>query len=562
MLKKSLFLGVLIWAGSAWAASAQEAIDLDMINRIRDQGFHHSQVVEILRHLTDDIGPRLTGSPQMRKANRWTRDRFAGWGLKNAHLEAFDFGRGWSFSKASVRMIAPHQVPLIALPKAWTPGTDGPIRGAVMKVAIDAEEDFARYHGKLSGKIVMLDPMRPFKEPSNEVFVRFTEQQLAELAVFKQPDARRREGRLIWLRGRLFRQKLYKFLAEEGVAAAINISGRDGGLIRVMGYTYRPGTAPTFPVLVMASEHYDRILRLLDDGTDVTLEIDVAARFYDDNPKAFNTIAEIPGHGHKPEIVMAGAHLDSWHGGTGAVDNGAGSAVVMEAARILKTLGVTPRRTIRFALWSGEEQGLLGSHAYVSRHFASRPEPEDPAQKDLPYFLREPTWPLHIKPDHKRLSAYFNIDNGSGRIRGIYGEENVAAKSIFATWFLPFRDLEAEVETLRGTGGTDHLSFDRVGLPGFQFVQDRLDYSSRLHHTNIDTFDHIQPDDLKQASVIMAAFLYHAAMREKPLPRKPLPVAPSAAEKVQREKEHQQAIEEHERKFKRRRYWDELPPHP
>ncbi len=558
MLKKPLFLAVLVWISAGAVAQAQEPVDLNMINRIRDQGFHHSQVIEILRHLTDDIGPRLTGSPQMREANRWTRDMFAKWGLKNAHLEDFEFGRGWSFTKASVRMIAPTKVPLIALPEAWTPGTEGPVEGAAVKVAIDAEEDFERYRGKLAGKIVMLDPPRPRKEPSNKLFVRFTDEELARLAVYKQPSPKQREGRLIWLRNRLFREKLYRFLAKEGVKAAINISSRDGALIRVTGYTYRPGTAPAFPVLVMASEHYGRIMRLLDDGTEVTLEIDVAARFYDDDPKAYNTIAEIPGKGIKPEIVMAGAHLDSWHGGTGAVDNGAGSAVVMEAARILKALNVKPRRTIRFALWSGEEQGLLGSHAYVSRHFASRPEPEDPTQKELPYFLREPTWPLQLKPDHKRLSAYFNIDNGSGRIRGIYGEENVAAKPIFAAWFAPFRDLEVKTETLRGTRGTDHLSFEAVGLPGFQFIQDRLDYFSRLHHTNIDTFDHVQPDDLRQASVILAAFLYQAAMREDRLPRKPLPVAPTAEEKARDDKERQRAIEAREREFKRKRYWDEI----
>ena len=541
-----------------FGTAAQEAVNLDVINRIRDEGFNRPQVTTTLQHLTDVIGPRLTGSPQLRAANDWTLGKFKEWGLVNGHLEAFEFGRGWSYSRASVHMLSPHAVPLGVVPKAWSPGTDGAVRGQVVVAEIDTVEDFERYRGKLRGKIVLLDEPGEFKEPSNDIFKRFDDEELADLSAFKIPDGKVSERRLIFRRAWLFRTPLYDFLAAEGVLAAVNLSEREAGLIRVMGYTYQPGDAPAFPVLVMASEHYNRLARLSELGRDVELEIDVSARFYDDDPNAYNTIAEIPGKGRDPELVMVGAHLDSWHGGTGAVDNGAGSAVTMEAVRILAAIGIKPNRTIRIALWSGEEQGLLGSRAYVAEHFASRPEPTDPETGKLPEFLRfEKTWPISLKPDHKRLSVYFNIDNGSGKIRGIYGEQNSAAKPIFQSWFGPFRDLDVKIETLRGTRGTDHLSFDAVGLPGFQFVQDRLDYRSRLHHTNIDAYDHIQPEDLKQASVILASFLYHAAMRDGMIPRKPMPTEPSAEEKERRAKAFEKMLKAKERKQKRESYWED-----
>jgi Zn-dependent M28 family amino/carboxypeptidase len=275
--------------------------------------------------------------------------------------------------------------------------------------------------------------------------------------------------------------------------------------------------------VVLIPEDYNRILRLLERGPEVELEVDVDAAFLDGDPTANNTVAEIPGTGAAGEVVMVGAHLDSWHGGTGATDNAAGCAVAMEAVRILRALAVAPRRTIRIALWSGEEQGLLGSAAYVAEHFASRPEPEDPAERELPPGLRQNPGPLTVKPDHTRLTAYFNLDNGGGRIRGVYTQENVAVEPIFTAWLAPFRDLGAGTVTARNTRGTDHQSFDRVGLPGFQFVQDGLDYTSRTHHTVADGYDHLVRDDLIQASVVLASFLYHAAMRPEMLPRKPLP---------------------------------------
>jgi carboxypeptidase Q len=296
------------------------------------------------------------------------------------------------------------------------------------------------------------------------------------------------------------------------------------------GGSWIAGETVGVPALVMAAEHYNGLLRLLDHDQPVELEVNVAASFLDGDNQAYDTLAEIPGTDKRDEIVMAGAHLDSWHAGTGATDNGAGSAVVMEAARILKALGVKPRRTIRFALWTGEEQGLYGSAAYVKQHFASRPENRDPEQKDLPERYREETWPLQLKPEHAKIAAYFNLDNGTGKVRGIYTEENAAVRPIFQAWLAPFSDLGAGTVTLRTTGGTDHVQFDRVGLPGFQFIQDEMDYETRTHHTDLDTYDHLQPQDLQQASVLMAAFLYNAAMRPEPLPRKPLPQEPQKKE--------------------------------
>jgi carboxypeptidase Q len=505
---------------------AAEPVDLEMVTRIRDEGLHRSQVLEIVSHLTDGIGPRLTGSPQLKEANEWTRKKLEDWGLANAHLEAYPFGRGWSFSKSAVRMVVPREVPLSALPKAWAPGTDGPVRGAAMRADIESEKDLEQLNGKLAGKILFLDPIEELEE-SERTGLRYSREELDELFQFE--IEREREGS--WRRRALERWKLRRATAElftmEGVVATVEASSRGNGIVRVTsGGTWEPGENPGVPALVMAREHYNKIVRMLDAGRPVELEIDVAARFHDEDPRAYNTVAEIPGTDKREEIVMAGAHLDSWHGATGATDNAAGVAVVMEAVRILKTLGVKPRRTIRVALWTGEEQGYFGSLAHLKKHFATRPEPQDPEQRKLPERLREDTWPLQLKPDHARLSAYFNLDNGTGRIRGIYAEENAAVRPIFEAWLAPFSDLGAGTVTLRRTGGTDHVPFNRVGLPGFQFIQDEMDYDSRTHHTHLDDLDHIRGDDLKQASVILASFLYHAAMRPELLPRKPLPQKP------------------------------------
>jgi hypothetical protein len=526
---KLVFLALSFVLVGAWTVrAADETIDLDMVTRLRDEGFRRSQVMNIVRHLTDVIGPRLTGSPALKQANEWTRDQFKEWGLQNAHLEAWGpFGRGWSYSRAAVHMVTPRATPLLALPKAWTPGTSGPVCGSVMVAKIEKVEDFDKLRGKLKGKILFVDDTGDLKPTDQAPFKRSTDADLVDLDHYKIPSGGPDRGD-DWKKRALERFKfgpqLREFLLQEGVVATVSSSGKDMGFVRVGGGgSYRIGENPGIPELVMMTEQYNWILRLAKDGPEVTLEIDIGAQFHDDDPMAYNTVAEIPGGDLAREVVMLGGHLDSWHTGTGATDNAAGCAVAMEAVRLLETLGAKPRRTIRIALWSGEEEGLLGSRAYVAEHFASRPEPTDPEQQKLPGYLRDDQGPLTIKPDHATLSVYFNFDNGSGKIRGIYTQENAAVRPIFEAWLKPFADLGATTVVMSNTGGTDHQSFDRVGLPGFQFIQDELDYSSRTHHTNLDVYDHLQRDDLAQAAVIMAAFVYQAAMRTEQFPRKPMP---------------------------------------
>jgi hypothetical protein len=528
--RRRLALALALCAATPAAApSADEPVDLAMVTRIRDEGFNNSKVAETLAQLSDVIGPRLTGSPQMREANAWTRRQLESWGLEGARLEKWGpFGRGWTFERASVHMVRPSALPLIALPKAWTPGTEGPARGEAVKWKFESEADLEKAKGKLAGKVVLLEDARELKDPDRPLFNRYSEAELDELAQYGRGDDTRRAGRPRDREGALrrvrFEKALREFLAAEKVLATVEPSAREGTVVRVAGGGSREGGQSTgVTALVMAAEQYNRLVRLLDRGTPVELEVDVRARFHDDDPMAENTVAEIPGTDRRGEVVMLGAHLDSWHAGTGATDNAAGCAVVMEAVRILQALQVRPRRTIRIALWSGEEQGLLGARAYVREHFGSRPESTDPDERSLPSSLRRATGPLALRPDHARLSAYFNFDNGTGRIRGIYTQQNAAALPIFEAWLRPFADLGATTVSNRSTGSTDHVAFDGVGLPGFQFIQDEADYATRTHHTNLDVYDRVQRDDLAQASVIMASFVYHAAMREERFPRKPLP---------------------------------------
>ncbi len=515
-------------------AGAAEPVDLGMVTRIRAEGFERSQVMDTLFQLTDVIGPRLTGSPQAKEASEWTRQQLASWGLANAHLEAYPFGRGWSYSRASLRMVAPREVPLAALPKAWTPGTSGPVRGALVEVKIDSEKDLEQYKGKLAGKVLlMVETPRPERRPEpseGEVapIHRYSQAELGDLAQYDIPGEHTEDWRQRALRRHRLQKATNEFLSQEGALAAVAVSARGNGLLRVTGGgSWVPGENVGIPSVILAHESYESLRRLLAAGKKVELEVDVAARFHDEDKNLYDTIAEIPGTGGpRGEVVMAGAHLDSWHSGTGATDNAVGCAVVMEAVRILKALGVKPRRTIRVALWTGEEEGLLGSIAYVKAHFASRPPVTDPKQKEIPADLRDDTWPITPLPEHARLSAYFNLDNGGGKIRGIYAQENAAARPLFAAWLEPLHDLGADTVTLRGTDSTDHISFDQVGIPGFQFIQDELDYSNRTHHTNLDVYDRVSRKDLMQSAVVLASFLYDAAMRPEPFPRKPLPTAP------------------------------------
>jgi len=524
-------------AGGYDAAGAGEPVDLSVVTRIRDEGFHRSQALATAAFLADRIGPRLTGTAQLKEANEWTRRQLAGWGLANAHLEAWGpFGRGWSFSRAVVAMVAPRQAQLAALPKAWTPGTQGEVRGEAVQATIETAADLDRYRGKLAGKVVLLDKARDLSPAAAAEPRRFTPEALAELAAFKVgagPSAADREKRRERFR---LRGLVRKFLVEEKALASIEASALPWGLIRVMGGgPYKEGDEPAVTGLVMAAEPYNRLLRLLGAGEKVELAIDVRARYEDGDPMAYNTVAEIPGSDRRGEVVMAGAHLDSWHAGTGATDNAAGCAVAMEAVRILAALRLAPRRTVRVALWTGEEEGLLGSTAYVSTHFASRPPMTAGAAGAAgaaaagPPGLSEPEGPLTVKPEHAKLSAYFNVDNGSGRIRGITTQENAAVQPIFAAWLAPLADLGATAVSQRSVGATDHVAFDRVGLPGFQFIQDELDYSSHTHHTDADVYDHLDGEDLMQASVVLASFLYDAASRPGMLPRKPMPASAAGA---------------------------------
>jgi carboxypeptidase Q len=517
------FVALILFAvPTSWS---QEQVDLETISRIRYEGFHNSKVMELASGLMDSIGERLTGSPNMKRANEWTRDQLTAMGLSNAHLESWGpFGRGWANQYVNVRMTAPDVVTLIAYSKAWTPGTNGVITGKCVRATIEDKKDFEKYRGKLTGMIVILGLDADVKPIEEAPFKRYNDADLVKTGEYEIGDrlaARRAE----FQRRQQLIKDMNQFFTEEKVLAVVDHSrgNSGGGTVFVQsGGPYKIGETATVPQLTMASEHWSRIARLLEQKKDVTLELNVVNTFYDDDPMQYNTVAEIPGGDKKDELVMIGAHLDSWHSGTGATDNGAGSVVMMEAVRILKGLDIKPRRTVRIALWSGEEQGLLGSQWYVQQHFGSRPPSTDPNLKGMPTINRREAGPVAVKPEQAKVSAYFNVDNGTGKIRGVYMQENEAVAPIFGAWMQPFKDLGMTTLSMRNTGGTDHLSFDSVGIPGFQFIQDPIEYETRTHHSNMDVYDRLQPDDLKQMSVIVASFVYEAAMRDKMLPRKPI----------------------------------------
>ena len=528
-MKRLALLVCILFFLPALFAQEKEKLDLETIARIRYEGFHDSKVMDFATGLMDSIGERLTGSPNMKRANEWTRDQLTAMGLSNAHLEAWGpFGRGWANQYVNVRMTSPDIVPLIAYPKAWTPGTSGVVTGKCIRVNIEKKEDFDQYRGKLAGMILIFGPDAEVKPITEAPFKRLTDDDLAKLGQYEIPSERPPFRFADLRKRRQFMKELDQFLVEEKVLAVIDHSRgtAGGGTVYVQaGGSYTPGNTTTIPQLTMASEHWTRIARLLQQKKDVSLELNVANNFYDDDPMQYDTVAEIPGTDKnlKDEVVMLGAHLDSWHSGTGATDNGAGTIVMMEAVRILKTIGVKPRRTIRIGLWSGEEEGLLGSQGYVENHFGSRPRMDDPDLKDLPTLLRREAGDITLKPDAAKVAAYFNVDNGTGKIRGVYLQENAAVAPIFEQWMEPFKDLGMTTLTMRNTGGTDHLSFDAVGVPGFQFIQDDADYETRTHHSNMDTYEHLVPADLKQIATVEAIFVYNAAMRDKMIPRKPFP---------------------------------------
>jgi carboxypeptidase Q len=491
------------------APSQSEKADYDAIYRIKQEGFEHSQVMQTASWLTDVYGARLTGSPNIKAAGDWAVKTLTEWGGQNAHLETWgDFGKGWANERFSATVVAPNPWTIIGAPKAWTPGTDGPMTADVVYAPMENDKDLEEWKGKLKGKIVLPVPAREVKASFDPLAHRYTDEELKKLEEVDPAGGGRRYNRSLYV----FMVKRLQFLADEGVAAVFEPSrSGDGGTIFVQqGGTYNPKAesfirypenAPT--QVVLAVEHYNRLVRILEKKVPVQVELNIKNET-SENQTAFNVIAELPGTDKADGLVMLGAHFDSWHSGTGATDNGAGSAVTMEAFRILKASGVKLRRTVRLALWSGEEQGLLGSRAYVKNTFADRET-------------------MTLKPAQSKISAYFNVDNGTGAIRGVYLQGNEAVAPIFARWMEPFASLGMTTLTLQNTGGTDHLSFDAVGIPGFQFVQDELEYETRSHHSNMDVYDRLQTADMMKNAVIVASFVYDAANRDQQLPRKPLP---------------------------------------
>lgn len=534
----------------------------DPIERIKDEGMNRSQVMKTLSYLSDVIGPRLTASPNMKRANEWTRDEMTKWGLQNAHLESWGpFGRGWILKKFSAQVSEPQAIPLIAYPKAWSPGLSAPVNAEVVYIDARTEADLEKYKGQLKGKIILTAVMRDVPAHFDAQATRLNEKELLALADAPEPRA---TGRGNFRGGNLagafqFAAAKMRFFDQEGAALLVDPGRGDGGTLFVQSATIVPApptpapatpaaairvydkNAKVIPQMVLAIEQYNRIVRMVQAGEPVRMSVDLAVAWQDADLMGYNTIAEIPGTDLKDEVVMLGGHMDSWHGGTGATDNAAGVSVAMEAVRIIQALGLKPRRTIRVALWSGEEQGLLGSRAYVAQHFgtlqpattSSAPAPgsttsgngqgngngngiANMAQNQLPLVLTK-------KPEYEKLSGYFNLDNGTGRIRGVYLQGNEGVRALFRQWLAPFREMGATTLSISNTGGTDHLAFDGIGLPGFQFIQDEIEYDTRTHHSNQDVFDRIQADDMKQAATIMAAFVYNTAMREEKLPRKPAP---------------------------------------
>ena len=521
----------------------------DPIERIKDEGMNRSQVMQTLSYLSDVIGPRLTASPGMKRANEWTRDQLTKWGLQNAHLEAWGpFGRGWTLKRFSAQVSEPLDIPLIAYPKAWSPALAAPLTAEVIYVDAKDEADLQRFKGKLKGAIVLSGKIRDVKARFEPMATRNGEKELLDLADAPVPaPGQTRRGTPEFRAAQFFACQKNRFFHDEGAALLVDASRNgDGGTIFVQSASvpqpclenaFAPGAPrqiqpydktapPIIPQLVLAVEHYNRIARMIEAGEKVKMTVDLAVEWQDKDPMGYNTVAEIPGNDLKDEIVMLGGHMDSWHAGTGATDNGAGVAVALEAVRILQALNLKPRRTIRIALWTGEEQGLLGSKAYVAEHFGKMETPAantstgsaataSPAPSPSPGVLV-------AKPDYEKFSAYFNLDNGTGKIRGVYLQNNESVRPLFRQWLEPFREMGANTLSISNTGGTDHLSFDAIGLPGFQFIQDEIEYDSRTHHSNQDVFDRIQADDMKQAATIMAAFIYNAAMRDEKVPRKPL----------------------------------------
>ena len=527
-------------------ALPQEPVDLGIVDRVKAEAFENSKVMETLRNLTDVHGPRLTGSPGFEDAAKWAMGELKGYGLANVHLEKWGpFGRAWTLEQSSLELIEPRYSQLTAVPLAWSASTNGAVTGELVlapmhvsfrdgpKKSKEAMEAYrAKWGGKLRGKIVLLSNAKVPAPQTTPQFKRYTAAELAEMAIAPAPSARltaRRLDELDWPEdqaeiGKFFNslpnalmEQLYDlydqgvaergaFLAKEGVAGVLVEDDRahEGMLFAEAAGGFKAADTPAPPTFVVTAEQYNRIVRLVEKKNTARVRLSLKATASAGDADGLNIIGEIPGGDRKDEVVMIGAHFDSWHSGTGATDNGAGSAVMMEVMRILKALKVRLDRTVRIGLWGGEEEGLFGSRAYVKEHFA------DPKT-------------MQVTSEHGRLSGYFNLDNGSGKIRGVYLQGHEAMRPIFEAWLAPFRDMGVTTVSIRNTGGTDHLSFAAVGLPGFQFIQDPLDYGTISHHSDMDTWDHAIPEDLMQASAVIATLVYQTANRPQMLPRRELP---------------------------------------
>jgi carboxypeptidase Q len=507
MTRKLVFSCLLI-AGTIATAFAQEPVDTAMVRKIRDEGLNHSKVMATAFYLTDASGPRISGSPELKHAQDWAVNQLKTWGLVNATREPWGkFGKGWEVKKNYAAMTVPYYHAIVAIPKAWTPGTNGPIAGDVILIKADTITDLDKYKGMLKGKVVIFDTKPTAERTYKADAARYTDDELLAMTKPAEQGQRRNFDRTALMKARAFRAAVGDFLVNEQVGLILTQArGTDGTVFTTNGASYADTAKAVSPELETSGEDFQRILRLVKAGIKVSVEADIKTQFYSDDEQGYDVVAEIPGTDKKlkDEVVMIGGHLDSWHGATGGTDNAAGSAVMMEVVRILKATGFKPRRTIRIALWSSEEQGLFGSRGYVLNHFG------DPKT-------------MQLKPEQAKISVYYNLDNGTGKVRGIYLQGDSAAAPIFQAWLDPFKDLGATTVTIRNTGSTDHVSFDAVGIPGFEFIQDPLDYGARTHHSNQDTYDKMSEDDLKQAATVIASFVYHTAQRDEMIPRKALP---------------------------------------
>jgi carboxypeptidase Q len=496
---------VLLLLMPLWLTAQEEKIDLAMMYKIKQEGLKNSNIEELAFWLTDFVGPRLTASQGGARGNEWAKKRMEELGFQNVRIEAArDFrSGGWDNLKTYAAMTAPYYCAFACNPVAWTGSTNGAVKGNVVLLDVTKEEDFEKFKGKVSGKIVLMPSTQTYTASFEPLASRYTDEELKELSKAQAAQgARRMSGDLATMMAqRALRQKIDEFLKNEGAAVILQASGTFN-VPRASGANYTSGQQEPIAQVFLPIEAHGRMERIIRHNVPVEMEVEVQNKFFD-SPTVYNVIGEIPGTDKllKNEIVLVGAHIDSWHGGTGAADNASGCIVMMEALRILKALEVAPRRTIRIALWGGEEQGLNGSRGYVEKYLV------DQKTRDK-------------KPGYSNFAAYFNMDNGTGKYRGVYLQENELVRPVFQSWLKPFEDMGATTVTIRNTSGTDHLSFDAVGLPGFQFIQDEIEYG-RGYHTVMDTYERLVMADLKHNAVVTAAFVYNAAMRDQKLPGKP-----------------------------------------